>query len=261
MSAAPNGNGVATSDVDRVSPGRSGHSRIIRHAVVGDEGLDLALRHRLRKEIALHRRATETIDDLGLLRRFHTFHHAIEFQVAAQVDHRLDDVAGVLLRRDIANEAPVDLDLVQRQLMDIAQAGLPRSEVVKRHLQSHRSQDPERILHLLVILHQRGLGTSMMMRRGSMPLLSIRATVCRMVTCEMRSRIDRLKDRKISSGQAWAAASALRNSTCVIVPISSVRSATEMKTSGATSPSSGLCHRASASKPTSRAVPTLTIGW
>ncbi len=87
-----------------------------------------------------------------------------------------------------------------------------------------------------------------------MPLLSISATICRMVTCETRSRIDRLKDRKRSSGQELAAANALRNRTCVIVPISSVRSATEMKTSGATSPSSGLCHRASASKPTSRAV-------
>ena len=45
-------------------------------------------------------RAAEKADDLGLLCRFDTFDHAIEFQVAAQVDHRLDDVAGVLLRRE-----------------------------------------------------------------------------------------------------------------------------------------------------------------
>jgi hypothetical protein len=30
---------------------------MIRHAIAGDEGLDLALRHRLREEISLHRRA------------------------------------------------------------------------------------------------------------------------------------------------------------------------------------------------------------
>jgi hypothetical protein len=40
-----------------------------------------------------------------------TLDDAVEFQVAAQVDHRLDDVAGVLLRRDIANEASLILIL------------------------------------------------------------------------------------------------------------------------------------------------------
>ena len=101
---APNGKGATASGLVE-SPDRRGQSRIIRHAVVDDEGLDLALRHRLRKEISLHRRAAETVDDLGLLCRFHTFDHAVKFQIAAQVDHRLDDVAGVFLRRDIANEA------------------------------------------------------------------------------------------------------------------------------------------------------------
>jgi hypothetical protein len=110
-SVALNGNGAATSDVDRTSPGRGDHSRMIRYAIVGDEAIDLTLRHRLREEISLHRRATETADDLHLLCRFHTFDHAVEFQVAAQVDHRLDDVAGVLLRRDIANEASLILIL------------------------------------------------------------------------------------------------------------------------------------------------------
>ena len=117
---ALNCNAVATSGDDGISPGRRGYWRIIRDAVRGDEGVDLALRHRLCKEIPLHRRTTELTDDLGLLRCLHTFDHAVEFQVAAKVDHGLDDVAGVLLCRDIAHERPVDLDLVQRQLMDMS---------------------------------------------------------------------------------------------------------------------------------------------
>jgi hypothetical protein len=80
-SVALNGNGAATSDVDRTSPGRGDHSRMIRYAIVGDEALDLTLRHRLREEISLHRRATETADDLHLLCRFHTFDRESNFRL------------------------------------------------------------------------------------------------------------------------------------------------------------------------------------
>src|SRR5206468_12566971 len=52
-SVALNGNGAATSDVDRTSPGRGDQSRMIRYVIVGDEALDLTLRHRLREEISL----------------------------------------------------------------------------------------------------------------------------------------------------------------------------------------------------------------
>jgi hypothetical protein len=49
-SVALNGNGAATSDVDRTSPGCGDHSPMIRYAIVGDEALDLIPRHRLREE-------------------------------------------------------------------------------------------------------------------------------------------------------------------------------------------------------------------
>src|SRR3954462_15040764 len=107
------------------SPDSDGCLPAIRNGMIGDKALDLALRHRLRKEVSLHCRATEKANDVDLLCGFHAFDHAIEFQVTTQVDHRLDDVAGGLLRRDIADETAVDLDLVERQLMDVAQAGLP----------------------------------------------------------------------------------------------------------------------------------------
>ncbi len=99
------------------------------------------------------------------------------------------------------------------------------------------------------------------MRSGATPLVSMIATTFKIASREARSTRRRLNDMRMSLGQALALASARRSSMRVSLLIRSLRSATRMKTSGATLPSIGLSHRASASKATTLSRSVSKIGW
>ncbi len=84
--------------------------------------------------VALHGAASETAQDEDVFGRFDPFDDADEVQVAAEIDDRLDDVAAGLFRRQARHEAAIDLDLVDRQAVDVTEAGIAGAEVVERNL-------------------------------------------------------------------------------------------------------------------------------
>ena len=106
----------------------------------------------------MHRRAAEPAQDLRLLLGFHALDDARQLQVPAQVDDRLDDVAAGGQRLDILDEAAVDLDLVEGQAMDVAQAGVAGAEVVKRDVRPQRFERLQAFATLVEIAHQGGFG-------------------------------------------------------------------------------------------------------
>ena len=130
-------------------PGVSGMGEKARNGVGG---------HVLAEIVALHHRAAERAQDLRLLSGFHALDDARQLQVPAEIDDGLDDVAAGRLRLDILDEAAVDLDLVQRQTMDVAQARKAGAEVVERDVHPERLQRLQAFATLVEIAHQGGLG-------------------------------------------------------------------------------------------------------
>ena len=67
-----------------------------------------------------------------LPRRLHPFGHHVQVQALRQCQDGAHDGRVVGVGQHVAHEAPVDLDLVQRQAFEVAQAGVPGAEVVQR---------------------------------------------------------------------------------------------------------------------------------
>ena len=59
---------------------------------------------------------------LQLRRCLHPLHNAGDLEVAAKRDHGSDNALTCMVRFQALDEAPVDLDLVQWEGMDVAQA-------------------------------------------------------------------------------------------------------------------------------------------
>jgi hypothetical protein len=51
---------------------------------------------------------------------------------AAEVDSRLDQRPVTLVGRHVADETPVDFELVERQALEVCQAGVASAEIVDR---------------------------------------------------------------------------------------------------------------------------------
>src|SRR5947208_999047 len=87
-------------------------------------------RHRLAEEITLDIAAAVPLGCVQLVSRLDTFGDPVKAEVLAEIDDRGDQTAAKV-GVDIGHEAAVDLDLVQRQTVDEAQAGIARAEIIE----------------------------------------------------------------------------------------------------------------------------------
>src|SRR6185312_16616856 len=87
-------------------------------------------RHRRAEQITLHFRAAERAQRLRLLVRLDAFRGGGDLPRRGDVDDRLDDVARIIAVADTTDERAVDLDLVERKPLQIAQRGIARAEIV-----------------------------------------------------------------------------------------------------------------------------------
>ena len=75
-----------------------------------------------------------------------------------QLDDRVDDRARVGAVLEVHHEAAVDLQLLGRQLAQIAQARIAGAEVVDRQVHAGLAEPAERLLRRLGVLHRHRLG-------------------------------------------------------------------------------------------------------
>ena len=75
-----------------------------------------------------------------LLGGFHALGNHFQPQGLAQGDDGVDDGLVVRVREQVAHKALVDLDLVQRHALEVAQAGIAGAKVIQRKTHPQRAQ-------------------------------------------------------------------------------------------------------------------------
>src|SRR5690606_8805756 len=116
--------------------------RAFRAAV--EETLALHVAHALEEVVYL-----ETLDALGSDRHF---------EAVAERNDRLDHLAHGLVALEVANEAAIDLDAVERQRLQLRQAGISRAEIVEADMDAHVLQAGDNVPYRADILVQAALG-------------------------------------------------------------------------------------------------------
>ena len=69
-------------------------------------------------------------EELALFFRLDAFRHHRQIEPAAERDHRADDGGGLLAMAEIGDEALIDLDLVERERLQIRQRRITGAEIV-----------------------------------------------------------------------------------------------------------------------------------
>src|SRR6185369_10407195 len=91
------------------------------------------------EDVTLDEAAAEVADELQFLWRFNTFSGRLHLEVGRQADHRPDQRGVAALQvRGAGDEGAVDLDLVERDALQVAQRRIAGAEVVKRERSEER---------------------------------------------------------------------------------------------------------------------------
>src|SRR6478752_3759237 len=104
-----------------------------------DQDSILSDRRRLAEQIALHPIAAFMRQETELLRGFDALGDDRHFEAMAEVDDGADDCRRLRIFAEIDDEVAVNLDLVERERLQIAQRGVAAAEIV------HRDPYPERL--------------------------------------------------------------------------------------------------------------------
>src|SRR3989339_208547 len=127
----------------------------IRLAGAGDEprlqhGRQLICCLRPAHQIALAELAAMLAQKVVLRPGFDAFCNDLQFKPFCQRQNRRDDLGVALLPGELADKRLVDLEPVERQLLEVTQAGVAGAEVVERQPHPHGTQAVEAAAHLVV---------------------------------------------------------------------------------------------------------------
>src|ERR1700716_2957209 len=95
-------------------------------------------RQRFAEEIALHRVAALVGEEAELLLGFPALRDDRHFEAVAKADDGAHDRGRLRIASEIDDESAVDLDLVERKRLQIAERGIARSEIVHRDAPAER---------------------------------------------------------------------------------------------------------------------------
>ena len=76
--------------------------------------------------------AAGPVQELDLTFGLNAFRHHLEVQAARECNDRFHDCRVIAVRRHMVDEGAIDLERVQREALQVAQAGITGSEVVER---------------------------------------------------------------------------------------------------------------------------------
>ena len=99
---------------------------------------------RTRVDIALDQIAAEFTKELDLLALLGTFSDDRHAEAAAERDDALQELARALRVRDAVNEDAIDLQLIERQLGQVAERGIVGPEIIERQRHAKALQGLER---------------------------------------------------------------------------------------------------------------------
>ena len=116
-------------------------------------------RARLAEDVTLDHADAELADQLQVVVGFDAFRARVHVQRLREGDDGADD-RGIAVRRRCgpADEALVDLDLVERRLLQIAERAVTGAEVVEREADAKRLQLGERVVGRVAFSEEHALG-------------------------------------------------------------------------------------------------------
>src|SRR6267154_1557020 len=115
-------------------------------------------RRGLADEITLHRVAALLGEEAELLLGLDALGDDRHFQAVAEVDDGANDRRRLRAAAEVHDEGAVDLDLVERERLQIAQRGIAAAEIVHRDAHAERLQPPQQRKAAIEILDQHALG-------------------------------------------------------------------------------------------------------
>src|SRR5690242_16837276 len=140
-----------------------------RRCASGDRRLQYTLR--LRHAVALrvvHAEAGEHLDDLGVLGEFRD--GLLAGEVADLVD-RPHHLTVYRIAQDLAHEAAIDLEVIDREVLEVTERGEPGAEVIECELATELLQRLNEAVRLREARDRRGLGDLEAYLRGIEPAL------------------------------------------------------------------------------------------
>ena len=132
----------------------------------GDLGI-VVDRHRTADQEALDFVAGFLGEEGKLLLGFHAFGHHRQIEAARKPDHRADDGRGLRALFQVADERPVDLDLVERKRLQIGQRRIAGAEIVHRDAHAKRLEPAQDRHGAGEVADQHALGDLKLEPRGS----------------------------------------------------------------------------------------------
>src|SRR3954451_9208657 len=103
----------------------------------------VADRQRFADEIALHRVAAFIRKEAELLLSFNALGDDRHLKPVAETDDSSDDRSRLRVPSEIDDEGAVDLDLVERKRLQVAQRRISTAEVIHRYADPERLQPPQ----------------------------------------------------------------------------------------------------------------------
>src|ERR1700719_1171332 len=122
----------------------AGHARWLRRIATGtaDQRGVLPDRQPFADEIPLHRVAALLGEETELLLGFHALGDDRHFKAVAKADDRPDDRRRLRIAPEIHDKGAIDLDLVERKRLQVAQRGIAAAEIVHGNTHAERLQPP-----------------------------------------------------------------------------------------------------------------------
>src|SRR6478752_3359495 len=134
--------GAAVVDLRGLPGGRCGELTTDTAAEIAEDQMRyLGHRHRPAEQVALHLVAAQSPDEPSLLFRLDPLDVDLDAEGMAQSDDRADDLGrSSVVVGGSAKEAGVDLDLVEGELPQVAEARVARAEIVHDDVDAERLQ-------------------------------------------------------------------------------------------------------------------------
>lgn len=115
-------------------------------------------RHRSGEVITLKNIAATAFQKFHLGCRFHAFGDHNEAKVVGHGNNALGDRCIVMIGSDFPDERTVDLDLVDRQTLEVAEAGKTGPEVIECNANPQCLESVQRLDRLFSVMQQQRLG-------------------------------------------------------------------------------------------------------
>lgn len=118
--------------------------------------VDPLLREGAREQISLTAFAAAEPEFVELVLPFYSFRNASQLQAVAHVDDRANEVGNSWIDADAIDETLVNLDLVKRQIPDLAETRITGAKIVQRHANASSPKALDGVAGIPHILHDCG---------------------------------------------------------------------------------------------------------